>query len=309
MAAHRQINSHLGHRTLVLGASGLLGQVIFDTLKETQETFGTFFSSSNTSHEKNFYYLDVYDDNSIETLIDKIEPTRIVNCIGLTVVEDCEMRPEACWKINSDFPFRVSQISSRRKIRFIHISTDHYSSNFEVPRSEIDPVKPVNQYGWSKYQAEKIISSSDKKALILRTNFFGHTSRKSKSILDFAINSIQLGKVIHGFTDVVFSPVGAHEIGRFLNSDASESAYGILNFASEKPISKYEFLLSLARAFDAPKSMVEPTLIRDSDLSTLRPKYMALDPSRLKNEFKYVIPSLDEMVSVEIAYAKQANSA
>lgn len=309
MASQKHFNSPKGHRTLVLGASGLLGQVIFDTLKETQETFGTFFSSSNPSCEKEFHFLDVNNDNEIESLIDKIKPTRIVNCIGLTEVEECELRPEASWKLNSDFPFRVSRISGLRKIKFIHISTDHYSSKLDVPRSERDSVEPINHYGWSKYQAEKMIISSDAKALILRTNFFGHTNRKSKSILDFAINSIRLGNVVKGFTDVVFSPVGAHEIGRFLLSDASELAYGVLNFATEKPISKFEFLVSIAAALDAPLSMVEPISIAESSLSTLRPKYLALDPSRLRNEIRYFSPSLYEMVNEEIAYAKQASSA
>lgn len=302
MESNKESGSPLHHRTIVFGASGLLGRIIYECLKETQDTFGTFHSLEKSCFEKNFLFFEVNKNEEISAILDEIKPTRIVNCIGLTVVEDCEMRPEINWRLNADFPLRLAQETVLRDIQFIHISTDHYSSDFQVPRSETDLVKPVNQYGWAKLQAESMIKTVNPRALILRTNFFGHTKRKSKSILDFAIDSIQLKETINGFTDVVFSPVGAHEIGNFLKSRACESATGILNFASDYPISKYEFLVYVAEALGAPESLVKPTLIADSRLTIRRPKYLALNPFRLKNDFDVLIPGVKEMIIEEIAY-------
>lgn len=287
-------------RVLVLGASGLLGSRVYEALSKKVETYGSYFKST-VKKSPNFYELDATNYSDLNTLIKKIQPNRIINCLGLTDVEICDKRPETSWKLNAEIPVQISRLAQEISAQFIHISTDHYYSSLEEPRDEFVHMKPINQYGFAKFAAENFILFENSDALIMRTNFFGISRKVDKSILNFAMNTLKDNKSLDGFRDVFFTPVGISDIARFLLSDQSLLVTGLLNFASSNPISKYEFLKLIAQISGHPNELVREASIRDSKLTVPRPSYLALSPKRLINEVGYRIPRLREMLENEIA--------
>ena len=300
MMPSQALGQMLPGKILVLGASGLLGSHVFETFLKRAETIGTYVNSTEHSKE-NMYQLDASNYGDLDSFILDLAPTVVINCLGLTDVEVCELRPEASWKLNAAVPSRIAKLAKSRSMKFIHISTDHFYSDIKKPRSEDDDVTPINQYGFSKFHAEKSILSNNSNSLVLRTNFFGHSSIGKRSILDFALAAFLRGQVINGFDDVIFSPVGIHEISRFLISENAKRATGILNFASARPLSKYDFLLEVARAKGYSDSLVLRSEIGSSNLKVRRPSYLALNPGRLTHEFNHFMPTIEVMLKEELS--------
>jgi dTDP-4-dehydrorhamnose reductase len=108
------------------------------------------------------------------------------------------------------------------------------------------------------------------------------------------------GVDLYSLEDVVFSPVGISQITEFLLTNVSQRASGILNFASGRPISKYEFMLMVARTKGLPESQIRRSTLESSSLQVQRPSYLALNPRRLNQEFSYHLPSVEEMIKNEI---------
>ena len=287
------------NRTLIIGGTGLLGSIIYKKFQGSNQVFGTYFQSHGTS-DNNLSYLDASNLTQLSDLIREISPSTIINCMGLTSVELCEMRPEASWKLNAEIPMRLAQISSLMDARLIHISTDHYASKKSQPRTESDSVVPINQYGYSKLQAERFILEYNPDALILRTSFFGCAIGRGKSLLDFALKALDSQKEVVGFTDVFFSPVGANEIADFLLDKRSIAIKGILNFASREVISKFDFLTLVARIQNYSDRQISRGSIVKSELPVVRPNYLALDSNHLLNEVGYSLPSIETMLRTEI---------
>ncbi len=288
------------YRYLVFGASGLLGSRIFEDLSKDFETFGTFHSSVVTQ-TKYMRRINLAKPEEMLNVIAETKPTHIINCMGLTNVEKCELFPEASWKLNSEIPFRLARLTFKLNIRFIQISTDHFLSLENSPRSELDPVFGINQYGFTKIFAESLILSENPKSLILRTNFFGTSKIRFGSLLDFAMESIRGHVPIYGFDDVIFSPVGIGQICQFLKSQNISEAVGILNFASDRAISKYDFMILVSRAMGMPNAQIFRSSIESSSLTVRRPNYLALDPTRLTRELGFTMPKIDEMLRSEIS--------
>jgi dTDP-4-dehydrorhamnose reductase len=286
-------------RYLILGASGLLGSRVFENLKDGFETFGTFHNAVTVQTEY-MQRLDLTNLDEVKSLVERIKPSHVVNCAGLTNVEKCELLPEASWKLNTEIPFRLAKLTSELDIRFIHISTDHFASIKNSPRGESDLLYGINQYGFTKIMAEKLILRENPKSLILRTNFFGTSDLKRESLLGFAIESIQSGKLIYGFDDVIFSPVGMGQICQFLKSSQISNAIGVLNFASDVHLSKYEFMVLVAKVMGVPKAKIVRSSIETSNLTAKRPNYLALDSQRLNQELHFALPGIEEMIHLEI---------
>jgi len=287
-------------RYLILGASGLLGSRVFENLKDNFETFGTFHNSA-TNQTEYMQRIDLANSDDVKNLVERIKPSHIVNCAGLTNVEKCELLPEASWKLNAEIPFRLAKLTSELDIRFIHISTDHFASIKNSPRGESDILYGINQYGFTKIMAEKLILRENPKSLILRTNFFGTSDLKRESLLGFAIERIRSGKLIEGFDDVIFSPVGMGQICQFLRSSQITNAIGILNFASNMPLSKYEFMVLVAKVMGMPKAKIARSSINTSSLTAKRPSYLALDSYKLNQELHFALPRIEEMIHLEIS--------
>ena len=288
---------------LIFGASGLLGSRVFSSFSNTFETFGTFFRSSIISTSK-MLELDATNKFKIRQMVIDLKPSRIINCLGLTNVEECESRPEASWKLNSEIPIFLSRLSSEIGADFVQISTDHFHSEFRLPRPESTAMTAINHYGFTKLSADNIILQENPTALILRTNFFGYSGKADKSILNFAINAFDFQQQISGFEDVIFSPVGVSEIAKFLSSDQSREIHGLLNFVTEHPISKYDFLKLVGQTMGYTGTNVQRSSIASSNLSVPRPNYLALSPTRLIHDLGYEIPSLEAMVENEIKHRR-----
>jgi dTDP-4-dehydrorhamnose reductase len=286
-------------KNLILGATGLLGAIIFKELSRVSETQGTRFNSG-IQEGVELHQVDLRDLNELKGLITRVSPTRIINCVGLASVEECENRPEASWKLNTEIPWRLAQISSSHGMQLVHISTDHFMSRESNPRTESAIVWPVNNYGLSKIESEKLVKRYNPNALILRTNFFGHTVGSTRSLLDFALKTFSSQKQVMGFTDVYFSPVGASQIARFLLDPRSKEVSGVLNFASKEVITKFEFLRMVAKCRGLDQSTVIPASILDSELRVKRPNYLALDSTRLSHELGYSLPTLEAMLESEM---------
>ncbi len=299
MVIDLESNLGLNPRYLVFGASGFLGSRIFEFLSGNYDTFGTFHNASMPQSDK-MRKINLSKDAEMISVIEQIKPSHIINCSGLTNVEKCELLPEASWKLNSEIPFRLAKISADLNIRFIHISTDHFGSPKNTPRTELDLSYGINQYGFTKIMAEKLVLSGNPESLVLRTNFFGNSNGKNESLLNFAMSCIQNGIQINGFDDVIFSPVSIGQICQFLTSQIIGSVTGILNFASDKPLSKYDFMVLVAKVMGRPEAKIVRASIESSNLTVRRPNYLALNPTRLYQELDFSLPEIEEMIDIEI---------
>lgn len=286
-------------RALVIGASGLLGsRVAREFLEANFEVYGTSrtkrvpigcthlkFQFSNTLEAQNVFPLD-FDV--------------IVNCAGLTNVDVCESRPEAAWQLNASIPFWLSNFALRAGAHFIHISTDHFKSLEDFPRSELTPMYPVNSYGYSKIYGERFVGKSNSYTTILRTNFFGLSESRNHSLLDFLVKKITARESLIGFADVLFSPIGVSELAKTIIEITQKRITGLFNAAGMESVTKYEFALKVANTLGIRSQLITYGLARDAGFKSHRPNYLVLDSCKLAATLQRSTLSLDEMLSFEL---------
>lgn len=286
-------------RLLIVGASGLLGKTLASQLSNDFEIFGTYWRN-RIDRSKNFFPLDATKDHELELLLELVKPNMVVNCSGLTSVDECERRPEASWLLNCYIPSKISQLLSTSNTRLVHISTDHFESVNKSPRKESEKVWHVNQYGYAKLLAEEEVLLQNANNLVVRTNFFGLGKNSGSSLLDFALNSLNSGKNVIGFSDVQFSPVGTTFLSSVLATLLKSNCSGMVNVSSHEVINKYDFLLLVAKCLGIQSQNVKKGSSKELQILVRRPDYLALDPNKLTSEHRVEVPSIEEMIRVEI---------
>ena len=248
----------------------------------------------------NLYHLDALNLNKFNDLLKDIQPDVVINCAGFTNVDDCEIYPEKSWVINCKLPVDIAEICKLRDIKFIHISTDHYLNISNTKLLETGAIGLVNQYGYTKFSAEKMIMRINQNAMVIRTNFFHFNLENPTSFLDKLIISSRNRVITKSYNDVWFTPISTKTLIVYLNKLVELNFSGLINVSSNEVISKYDFHQTVLDCLKLSNDLHRPFSIGDVKLRALRPKYMALDNGKLEETTRIKTPSIYDMIRDEI---------
>lgn len=277
-------------RVIILGVDGLIGSALFKALSSHHhiELYGTtrskfpnpFFKVGIQS--KILVNIDAINVASIRIMCEKLKPNVLINCIGITkhVIEKCTSMEVSY--INSNFPFKLLEISNLIGSRFIQISTDCVFSGIKGNYSEIDMPDAIDLYGQSKFNGE-VISGN---ALTIRTSTIGHEINSKYGLLEWFLSQ---GQSCKGYTKAIFSGLTTIEFARILekyvifNSDLSGLYHiGALN------ITKFDLLNLISKVYNK-KIKIEPD---DSFLIN-----RSLDSTKFKKLTGYNPPMWEDLIS------------
>lgn len=232
---------------IVFGATGLLGSSICNHLKSKNIKYIGFSNS-----KKELIKIDLLKKNKLIKILKKTNPKTIINCTGLTDVDECNKNIEKAYIKNSLIVKNIVESLNdiKSKAYLIHISTDQIYNSKKIFKSSLETEKNLsNAYSITKYLGEKNIENY-KNSLILRTNFFGKSvSKYKKSYSDFIIKSLQSKKKIKLPRNVIFNPLEINFLASKIIKLNNLKIKGIYNIGSKNSISKYKFGILIAKKF------------------------------------------------------------
>lgn len=228
---------------LVCGASGLVGR---DLCAELDRSSIPYIGIHNTRPVKNSHKINILNEAELSTFLSTHMPTVCVNCIADRNVDLCEKDWMLTKKINVDIVESLVTACSQRNIHFIHISTDYVFDGKKQPSLPSTEPNPLQNYGISKYIAEKRVLSGMNTACIIRVPVLYTNSYFSLS--ETAVT--QLGKKVFDSTLVtsednysIRRPVFIPDLCCFIRNSILQRSSGTLHFFNNKDkTTKYEMI-------------------------------------------------------------------
>jgi dTDP-4-dehydrorhamnose reductase len=301
MGGRKQIKDRSGltqgtPKVLITGGSGLLALNWAISMRDRYKITLALHKRKIALRDVSVSFIDLHSDESFEQFLVNERIGIVVNTAGLTNIEHCEREPEIAGKVNRDLAASLAKICYKSNVSFVHISTDHLFSGEQRLVSETETFCPVNVYGQTKADAETLVLASNPNALILRSNFFGWGTSYRRSFSDHIIDTIQNGDTVDLFEDVFFTPVIASELALIAHELLESSAKGIFNVVSDDRISKFEFGLVLAKAFNLDEGLIKNGKITNHPLLVPRPKDMSLSNSKVCNYIGRSIGGVEKFI-------------
>lgn len=258
-------------KILVLGATGMIGNVVFKTLSSKYEVWGTIRSSigkeffSDALQQRLISKVDVLEEDLLIDLMNEVKPDVVINCIGLTKHLKGSDDPLISKTINSLYPHRLVNICSIIGARLIHISTDCVFSGRKGNYSENDPSDAKDIYGKSKFLGEVSYLGT----ITLRTSTIGHELSSAYGLLNWFLSQDGQCK---GFSRAIFSGITTVELARvirdivILRTDLS----GLYQLSGQ-PISKYELLKIISKEYKKPIDIIkDDQFVIDRSLNSIK---------------------------------------
>ncbi|AIR89963.1 dTDP-4-dehydrorhamnose reductase [Pseudomonas cremoricolorata] len=115
---------------------------------------------------------DLANLEQLRQTIRNVEPDVIVNAAAYTAVDRAETERELALTINAQACEVMALEARRLDALLVHYSTDYvFDGTGSAAWQESDAVAPVNQYGETKLEGERLIVASGCKHLIFRTSW------------------------------------------------------------------------------------------------------------------------------------------
>lgn len=275
-------------RALVLGGSGMLGHKVAQTLSQQLDTSVTFrrklhpFVASLMEKAEVISPVAAEDMVSIEAIVDRVQPTSVINCIGVVKQLASGKDPLACISINSLFPHQLEALCDRKGIRLICISTDCVFSGQRGGYVETDVSDAADLYGRTKFLGEVTREGT----LTLRTSIIGRELAGTNGLIEWFLS--QKGKRVRGFRKAIFSGVTTRVLADIIHQliCQHQHLHGVYHVAAES-ITKCD-LLAIARDWYD----LDVTIEADDSFVCDR----SLNGSRFESATGITIPSWPEMI-------------
>jgi dTDP-4-dehydrorhamnose reductase len=289
---------------LLFGKGGQVGWELQRSLAPLGEVVALDFDSTDLCGD--FTNLD-----GLAASVEAVQPDFIVNAAAHTAVDKAESEPELARTINALAPEVLANAAQRIGAGIVHYSTDYvFDGSGDARWKETDQPEPLNVYGRTKLEGERLVAAACASHLIFRTSWvyaarggnFAKTmlrlaaERERLTVIDDQFGAPTGAELLadvtaHALRDLVLHPEHAGLYHLTASGETSWHGYAshVLAIARSAGVN----LKTAADAVAAVPTTAFPTPAR-------RPLNSRLDTSKLQTTFGLTLPDwrsgVDRMV-------------
>ena len=243
-------------KVLITGANGLLGQHLTKLLLDKNyQVVATSRGESRLPFEPsdNYTYHSMDIANAFDTyaVMNRVRPDVVVHAAAMTNVDECELQPEQCDRINVQGTAQILTDAETFSSHFIFISTDFVFDGEQGNYSEDDETLPISLYGFTKLQAESMVQTSDLPFAIVRTCLvYGNLLKGTRSnIVSWVKDSLEQGKTINVVSDQVRTPTYVNDLVKGIVLIIEKKATGIYHISGKDWLTPYDIAIKTAHKY------------------------------------------------------------
>lgn len=278
-------------KILILGATGMLGHKLLQTLSNAHEVAGTVRGDVSRFCEhpvlgcfRLIGGVAAENVGSVANAIYTFKPDSVINCIGMIKQQSGAKDPIAAITLNALFPHQAAHAANTAGARFIHISTDCvFSGKRGNPYTEEDKSDAEDLYGRTKSLGE--ISGDGR--ITLRTSIIGRELGTKFGLVEWFLS--QKGGAVQGYSRALYTGLTTLSLARIIGNilENQPDMSGLWHVSSQE-ISKYGLLKLIAETM---KLNVEISKCEEFVCDR------RLDSTRFRLATGIVVPTWREMIS------------
>ena len=274
---------------LITGASGQLGMSLKRIFNSKYEIIST---TGNNNPTGSSMHLDVTNPLLFKEVMGTTNPDLVVNLAALTNVDLCEKNPELAYSINIG---GMDNLVNAFKGPIIHVSTDYVFDGEEGPYKEEDTTSPLNVYGLSKLESEKLLLDHSENSLVIRSNvLYDYSSKSEASFLNWVVDSLTQEKEINVVEDQWNNPTWTGSLAVVIDRAIDTQLTGLVHWGDGDLVSRFDFANKIADVFNLKKSLIKPILTSELNQTAKRPLKSGLKSDYAQNILNLEPPTIKE---------------
>ena len=245
--------------------------------------------------------LDLSSNDSIDNFCAAHNPVVVINCAAYTAVDKAETDRDAAFQVNAVAVGKLASYCKAMGAVFITVSTDYvFNGNGTIPYLPSDKTDPINYYGASKAEGEKLAVTNNPESIIIRTSWV--YSRFGINFVKTMIRLMGERPSLNVVGDQIGAPTYASDLAAAImhivvQKIAGNKHSGIYHFSNSGDISWYDFAVAIG---DMIHSNCVVAKIGSEAFPTpaKRPHYSLMDCSSIIQDFGVDQPDWEESLQI-----------
>lgn len=282
-------------KVAVLGAGGLVGRELCAAAPSGAEVLPL-------THAQ----LDIRDTDGVARVLDDASPAWVINAAGVTDVDLAERDRDLAFAVNALAVGSLARLCHSRGAGLLHFSTDFvFDGTKDGCYAEDDEPKPINVYGASKWDGEKLVRQHTMKHLIIRTQWvFGAGGTSFLSTLrERALNRVPMRVVADQFGGCTYAPDLAQWTWAMVGT-----LTGTYHVANRGRVSRFDIARRVFEALGAAE-LVSPCSSADVRTIAPRPANTPLCVDKVERALGRALPSWSDAVDRYAASSRGGQAA
>ncbi len=293
-------------KLLVLGGSGLIGNSVIKSDNKKFEIITTFNKNKITIPNISSFQCSLpHDFSKLEEIIRKQKPEVLVNAMGYSNIDFCESNKEKTHMLHVKISEKISKITLKLNIKTIFLSSDYVFDGIKGGYTELDKPNPINYYGQTKYEAEKIILKN-KINVVLRTSVIYDWDLRVR-FFNYVVENLKNRKKIRVTNDVFNSVTLVDSLVESIFSIIEKDRKGIFHIVDSTCTNRYDFAKCISKIFNFDEKLIESISIEDIDVIAKRPKNACLNNFESKKSLGIKFKTLEEGVKQVFIKSRENN--
>ena len=249
-------------KVIVAGAGGMVGRALVRHCRSRGACV------SDLDHAA----LDITDDSSIESALDRERPDFLFNCAAWTDVDACERDPNHARLANARGPELLAAACRRRNVLLITISTDYvFDGEKDGFYTEHDCPNPISVYGLTKLEGEQAAQTQWARTIIVRSGYLFGTG--GTNFLATCLDRLRRGERLRVINDMYGTPTYATHLAARLLDLAERDLPGIYHVANSGDGASFaQFAHEAAEKANLDTSLLTEVSVDSLNLSAPRPR-------------------------------------
>jgi len=215
-----------------------------------------------------------------------------INAAAYTAVDNAESDVDTSRLINATAVGYLAEACNKFNCKFIHISTDYvFNGENKEGYIEDDLTDPINVYGLTKLEGEKLALELNPQTIVIRTSwvysFFG------KNFVKTMMKLMQERTEINVVADQIGKPTYAADLAAaifIIIFSSTDFIPGIYNYSNQGVISWFDFATAI-KEIGGYTCQVNPIPTSAYPVPAKRPNYSILITEKIESTYGIAIPN------------------
>jgi dTDP-4-dehydrorhamnose reductase len=271
---------------LITGAAGLIGHYLIKTAPRWAPQWDV---RGMTRQD-----VDLTDVGAVRRFWRDPHPQVVIHCAAQSRTGSCQQDPTLARPINVKATALLAELAA--EIPFLFLSSDQVFDGAKGWYVETDPVNPLNVYGETKAEAERIVLQNPRHSVIRVALNAGTSPTGDRSFVEDMRNSVKGGTPLTLFTDEFRCPLPAGMTARALWELVGLDRPGLYHLGGAERLSRWEIGLALTSWYPELAAQIQPSSVR-AYAGAPRPPELSMQCEKLQGLLSFRLSGFREWLA------------
>lgn len=280
-------------KVFITGSTGLLGSTLLRSAPQGV-TLAASYNKNNLvpNVDCRYFHVDITNQSMVEKAIAEFKPHIVIHTAAIATPDYCDKHKDEAQAVNITGTKNIIEACKKYGSSLVYITTNGIYDGEHAPYDEQAEPRPIDYYGYTKYEGEKMTKSAGISYIVIRliTMYGWNNPNERQNPLTWLLeimgkNKTPVNMVTDMYNNFLSVESAAQSIWKAIELEKIDETF---NIAGKECMSRYDFSKHIAEIFGLDSTMLYPVTLDFFKNFVPRPKNTCFVTTKMEQVLKII---------------------